>query len=78
MTCRLVLAESILIPASSSLVCNAKIQSYDGSLMQAVGERMFLPGEKILDSHLVATPAVVDCTSGLVPVHNANCNQTAP
>ena len=44
--CRLVLAESVLIPASSSLVCNAKIQSYDGSLMQAVGEQMFLPGRR--------------------------------
>ena len=75
MTCRLVLAESVLIPASSSLVCNAKIQSYDGSLMQAVGERIFLPGEKMLDSHLVATSAVVDCTSGIVPVHIVNVHE---
>ena len=75
MTCRLVFAESVLIPASSSLVCNAKIQSYDGSLMQAVGERMFLPGEKMLDSHNVATLAVVDCTSGIVPVHIVNVHE---
>ena len=29
----------------------------------------------MLDSHLVATPAVVDCTSGIVPVHIVNVHE---